>query len=143
VLFDQPQVVANAEPILRAAGVSERCQIVGGNFFEAVPAGGDAYVLKHVLHGWDDEQANRILRQCRRAMGSTGTLLIVERVLGPPNEDSPGKISDLNMLVAAEDGRERTRDEWAALLARAGFRVVGITPTATAGMQSLIEGSPA
>jgi hypothetical protein len=140
VLLDRPEVVAEAGPTLAAAGVAGRCRVVAGSFFEAVPAGGDAYVLRSILHDWDDGRAAAILRVVRRAMADAGTLLIVERELGPPNAAPDGKFSDLNMLVAL-GGRERTRDEWSALLAAAGFRLTGVTPTA--GPWSVVEGRPA
>jgi hypothetical protein len=140
VLIDQPHVVANAEPVLRAAGVADRCRVVGGDIFAAVPDGGDAYVLKWILHDWDDERAVAILRTCGRAMGPTGTLLVVESVLDPRNEGGDEKFDDLNML-AGPGGQERTREEWVALFASAGFRLLKVT--ATASDVSVIEGSPA
>ncbi|HEX5502372.1 MAG TPA: methyltransferase [Thermomicrobiales bacterium] len=140
VLFDQPHVVAGAGLILHAAGVADRCRVVGGSFFEAVPDGGDAYVLKFVLHDWADEEATAILRACRRAIGPGGALLVVERVVGPPNDDADAKFSDLLMLVGP-GGRERTRAEWDALFAAAGFRLAAVTPTASE--VSVIEGAPA
>ncbi len=139
VLFDQPQVVAGAEQVLRAAGVAGRCQVVGGDFFDTVPDGGDAYVLKSILHDWEDEQATAILRTCRRAIGSRGKLLVIEREISPPNEGAMTKFVDLLMLVGA-GGRERTREEWAALFAAGGFRLVGVTPAET---WSILEGVPA
>jgi hypothetical protein len=129
VLFDQPHVVRGAGPTLTAAGVADRCEIVGGSFFEAVPAGGDAYVLKAILHDWEDAPAAQILRTCRAAMVDGTALLVVERELGGPNENPDAKFSDLNMLVGPM-GQERTPDEYAALFAAAGFRFVGFTPSA-------------
>lgn len=128
VLFDQPHVVAGARSILEAARVADRCEVVGGTFFEAVPAGGDAYVLKAVLHDWGDADCVRILRTCRRGMADGAALLVIEREVGPPNAAPDGKFSDLNMLVAT-GGRERTTPEYAALFAAGGFRLVGATPT--------------
>ena len=130
VLFDQPHVVAGADEVLRAAGVADRCRVVAGSFFEAVPDGGDAYVLKNIVHNWEDEEATAILRGCRRAIGAGGALLAVDRVLAPPNEGAAAKSMDLQMLVGA-GGRERTREEWDDLLAAGGFRFVGVTPTAS------------
>ncbi|HET9000058.1 MAG TPA: methyltransferase [bacterium] len=139
VLFDQPHVVAGSEPVLRAAGVADRCQVVGGDFFESVPHGGDAYVLKFILHDWEDEQATVILRNCRRAIAPNGKLLVIESEISPPNEGATGKFLDLTMLVHT-GGRERTREEWTALFATAGFRMVGATPTEA--QASIIEGVP-
>ena len=94
--------------------------MVGGDFFEAVPAGGDAYVLKAIIHDWEDEEAVAILHTCRAAIVPGGSLLLVERLLGPPNECPEAKLSDLNMLVAP-GGRERTIDEYAALFEAGRF----------------------
>jgi len=141
VLFDQPHVVAHAGPVLEAAGVRERCRIVEGSFFDAVPDGGDAYVLKLILHDWEDEQALAILRACRQAMGPRprATLVVVDRLVGPPNEDPDAKFNDLHMLVGPF-GQERSREEFATLFAAAGFRLVSAAPTET-GL-SVIEGQP-
>ena len=137
VLFDQPHVVAAAGEVLERAGVADRCDVVGGSFFDAVPQGSDAYLLKSIVHDWEDEQARQILLNCRRALGENGTLLVVERVLAPPNEGPEGKFSDLTMLVAP-GGRERTLEEYDALLASAGLSLRGATSTGS-GL-SVIEG---
>ena len=100
-------------------GVVERCELVGGSFFDSVPAGGDAYTLKSVIHDWEDEDSVRILRVCRDAMSANATLLVLEWDLGPPNAVAGPKFSDLNMLVAP-GGRERTVDEYRALFEAAG-----------------------
>jgi hypothetical protein len=128
VLFDQPHVVSGANPILTAAGVADRCEIVAGSFFEAVPVEGDAYILKAILHDWEDAPSVDILRTCRRAMVDGTTLLVVERSLGQANQEPDAKFSDLNMLVGPM-GQERTPAEYAALFAAAGFRFVGFHPT--------------
>jgi O-methyltransferase domain/Dimerisation domain len=121
VLFDQPHVVAGATP-------ADRLEIVGGSFFERVPPGGDAYLLKWILHDWEDRQAATILRVVRAAMGAGAVVLVIERELAGPNEGAEGKLSDLNMLVAP-GGRERSRDEYAALFEDAGLELTGVTPT--------------
>ncbi len=139
VLFDQPHVVAGAEQLLRAFGVADRCQIVAGDFFETVPDGGDAYVLKFILHDWEDEQATAILRNCRLAIAPNGRMLVIESEISPPNEGASDKFLDLTMLVHT-GGRERTREEWAALFATAGFRLVDATPIEA--QVSIIEGVP-
>jgi len=100
-------------------------EIVGGSFFESVPAGGDAYLLKSILHDWQDEPAIEILRTCRRAARTGTALLVIERQFALPAT----KLSDLNMLVGP-GGRERTAEEYAALLAAAGYELIGETPTA-------------
>jgi O-methyltransferase/methyltransferase family protein len=128
VVFDQPHVVAGAPAVLEAAGVTDRCEVVGGSFFDAVPAGSDAYVLKAIVHDWDDDDAVRILRSCRDAIAAEGALLVVERELGAPNENADAKLSDLNMMVGP-GGRERTREQFAALLAAGGFALARTVPT--------------
>jgi O-methyltransferase domain/Dimerisation domain len=139
-LFDQPHVVARADEVFRRAGVADRARIVAGNFFEEVPEGGDAYLLKAIIHDWEDQESASILRNCRHAIADAdGVVLLVERELGPPNEEPGAKFSDLNMLVAP-GGRERTIDEYRQLLASAGFRLDRVTPTAR-GL-NIIEGSP-
>jgi hypothetical protein len=129
VLFDQPHVVAGVD-------LGERCEIVAGSFFDAVPSGGDAYVLKAIVHDWEDEEALQILRVCRAAMSDDATLLVIEVELGAPNEPE-GKLSDLNMLVGP-GGRERTRKEYAELFAAAGFELASVT--STGGTHSVFEG---
>jgi hypothetical protein len=138
VLFDQPHVVAHAPELLAAAGVDGRCQVIAGSFFETVPAGADAYVLRNIIHDWEDEDCQRILAVVRRAIPAAGTLLILERTLGLPNEGREAKFSDLNMLVAP-GGRERTEAEFAALLAAAGFRLARVVE---ADGSAVLEGLP-
>jgi hypothetical protein len=136
VLFDQPHVIANADDVL--SDVADRCRVVPGSFFESLPAGGDAYVLKSIIHDWDDESSRTILRACRRATDG-GSLLVVERLIGEPNEDPATKFGDLNMLVAP-GGQERTVEEFGALFAAAGFELAGVTQTS--GGLAVIEGVP-
>ncbi len=138
VLFEQPQVAADARVFLEAAGVADRCDIVGGDFFENVPEA-DILILKSIIHDWDDAAAVAILRVCRRAIASQGKLLIIERVVAPPNEAPEIKFSDLNMLVLP-GGQERTRDEFAELFAAAAFRLTNVIPTRT--RWNVIEGEP-
>lgn len=130
VLFDQPAVVEGAGAFLREFVRAGRCQIVAGDIFASVPRGGDTYILKEVIHDWDDARCVEILRKCRSAMPDTGRLLIVERVIGPPNAPSEGKIIDIVMLVMA-GGKERTLDEYRELLERAGLRLRDTHPTAS------------
>ena len=127
VLFDQPQVVAGAGALLDRFG--DRCRAVGGSFFERVPDGADAYVLKSILHDWEDEECVAILRVIRNAIAENGVVLVLERDLGGANENPLAKLSDLNMLVNP-GGRERSEDEYAALFTEAGFRYVGAKATA-------------
>ena len=139
VLFDQPHVVDKAAELLADKGVLERCRVVGGSFFEAVPEGGDAYLLKSVIHDWYDPEARSILTTCRRAMRADAVLLLVENLLGPPNEGLATKLGDLNMLVNP-GGMERTREQYAELLAGAGFRLERVIPTRD--RFSLVEARP-
>ena len=139
VLFDQEHVVAGAPAVLEGAGVAGRCEVVAGSFFESVPEGGDAYVMSAILHDWEDGDARRILETVRRAIPGDGTLLVLERLVGGPNEDFETKLGDLTMLVIP-GGRERTRDEFADLFSSAGFRLRDAIP---AGSHFVIEGEPA
>jgi hypothetical protein len=139
ILFDQPHVVAGADPVLRAAAVADRVSVVPGDFFAEVPSGADAYLLARVLHDWADEDALRILRNVRAAMAPEARVLLVEAVVGPPNEDPAAKFLDLMMLVSA-GGRERTEDEWRALLSAADLTLTTAT-RATAG-KHVIEAAP-
>jgi O-methyltransferase domain/Dimerisation domain len=140
VLFDQEHVVSGAEPVLRAAGVLDRCEVVAGSFFSSVPEGGDAYVLKSIIHDWEDDESVAILRTCREAMGPEAVVLVIERDLGPPNENPVAKLSDLNMFVMP-GGRERTQDEYAALFEQAGLRYVSSSPAPSG--HAVVEAAPA
>jgi len=131
VLFDRPHVVRDAPALLKARGVEERVTIEPGNFFDSVPAGGDAYVLSHIIHDWTEDQCLTILGHCRKAMKPDGRLLIVEMVLPAGDTPHPGKILDMVMLVIP-GGQERTEAEYAALLGKAGFRLTRVVPTASA-----------
>lgn len=139
VLCDLPHVVADAKDRLERAGVADRCEVVGGSFFETVPEGADAYLLKSVIHDWDAAAAIEILRKCRAAMADTGRLLVVERVIRPGNEPDRTKFADLYMLVTL-GGRERTAEEFRSLLAEAGFRLTDIIDTGSTFY--VIEGVP-
>ena len=125
VLYDQPDAVAAAEKVLADAGVADRCERVGGDFFATVPSGGDAYVLSRVLLDWDDDTAVRILTNCRSALGDGdgdgGRVLVVEAVVPDAPGPSPAKVLDLQMLVTT-GGRVRTEAEHDELLVRAGLR---------------------
>ncbi len=126
VLFDQPSAIEAAKA--GRGGPLPRCKLVTGDFFESVPTGGDTYVLKRVLFDWTDEQAAKILTNCRRAMNNNARLLIIEPLIGPPNEQSPAHLYDMTFLVMLH-GRLRTADEYASLLSQAGFRIERIVPT--------------
>jgi hypothetical protein len=130
VLFDQPDVVRAADEVLLAAGVADRCSTVGGSFFSSVPAGGDAYLLKSVIHDWPDDESVTILRNCRNVMADTSVLLLVEQVLDVAPDPTRTAFSDLNMLVMP-GGQERTADEYAMLLSAASFQLSAVVPTAS------------
>jgi hypothetical protein len=141
ILFDLPHVVAAAGLPLRAQGVEGRARLEGGDFFNAVVPGGDLYVLSNIIHDWSDEQSIAILRNCREAAGPRGRILLVEMVLGGgAAEPDLARMTDLNML-ALTGGRERTREEFVALLARAGLRLESVTPVQP--MTCLIEATAA
>jgi hypothetical protein len=143
VLFDRPEVVAGAPAILEAAGVAERCEIVGGDFFEAALPGGDAYVLRQILHDWADTQAREILTNCRRAMQESDKVLVIERVIGPDDQHALSVLRlDLEMLVTL-GGRQRTEAEYRRLFAAAGFRLSIVVPLGDAAQFSVFEGVPA
>jgi hypothetical protein len=139
VVFDLPRVVEGTRRAIAADGLAERCEAVAGNFFESVPTGADAYVLKQVIHDWDDAPAVAILRNVRQAIQPEGRLLLIEFVIPPGNEPSLSKFFDLDMLVVA-GGRERTEIEYRDLFAAAGLALTAIHPTASG--QSVIEGVP-
>jgi hypothetical protein len=129
ILFDLPHVIEDARHLINDAGVTDRCVFVGGNFFEAVPEGGDAYILRNIVHDWEDDQAVAILTTCRRAMGDGARLILVERYF---SKDDPREAllvlhADLEILVNV-GGRERTKDEYATLLARSGLRLARTIP---------------
>jgi hypothetical protein len=139
IVFDLPAVIERTRASLAAAGLAERCRAVAGDFFREVPAGADAYHLRHVLHDWDDDRAVAILRQCRQAMRDRGRLLVVEGVVPPGNDPHPSKFFDLAMLVVP-GGLERTEEEYRRLFESAGFRLARIVPTRS--WISVIEGEP-
>lgn len=139
VLADQPAVVAGAA-VLRSGSIADRCEIAGVDFFSSVPEGADAYIMKWIIHDWNDVDSLRILKSCRRAIRPDGTLLIVDSVLKPPNEPDPGKFMDMVMLAMASGGRERTEAEFSALLSQGGFSLTRVIPTS--GALSIIEGRP-
>jgi hypothetical protein len=128
ILFDQPQVIASADQALSSPELRQRCQLIAGSFFESVPTGGDVYLMKVIIHDWDDRAAIDILRTCHRAMSANATLILVERVIGPPNEMPEGKFSDLNMMVV-HAAMERTRQEFDHLLRNGGFKLKEIITT--------------
>lgn len=138
LLYDRPHVVVDAPALIAAHDLTDRIDIAEGNFFESVPTSGDAYILSHIIHDWNEDQCLTILGNCRKAMKPTSKLLIVEFVLPEGNTPHFGKLADMVML-ALPGGEERTAEDYRILLAKAGFhldRVVG-----TASPVSIVEAS--
>ncbi|HSR54103.1 MAG TPA: methyltransferase, partial [Acidobacteriota bacterium] len=140
ILFDQPHVIERNRSALMANGLGDRCRFVGGNFFEAIPAGADAYMMRHIIHDWYDEQATQILRNCRRAIPEDGRLLIVEAVISEGNGPDPAKLFDMVMLMVP-GGLERDEAHYARLLRQSGFKLTDIVPTES--VVSVVEARPA
>ena len=138
ILFDLPDAVEGAGNIIEAGGVGDRCEIIGGDFFEAVPVGGDAYILQAVIHNWEDTPATAILKNCRMAIGSNGRLIIVDSVIPTGNDPFPGKIHDILMMVSY-GALERTEAEFRQLLDLSSFKLNNIIP---AQPRSVIEAVP-
>lgn len=139
VLYDLPAVVANPRS-LAEAGLRDRCEMVGGDFFEFLPPGADVYIFKRVLHDWDDATCIDLLRRCRQTLPATGRVLVVDAVVPPGNDPHPAKIVDLIMLTALS-GRERTEEEFRSLFAAADLRLTRVVPTHS--MLAIVEGGPA
>ena len=144
IVYDQPAAAERAKVQITESGLGERCQAVGGDFFKQVPEGGDAYILKHVIHDWDDDRALAILRNCRGAMDSQGKLLIVEGVypahIDQSLESRGAAANDVNMMVISGGGRQRSETEFRSLYEAAGFKLTRIV--STAARFSVIEGIP-
>ncbi len=137
ILFDLPSVIEGAGALLEKEGVRSRVELASGDFFKAVPTGADVYVMKHIIHDWDDERSISILKSIGAAMNQGGKVLIIEMVVPEGNEPSPAKAMDLQMLIM-ESGKERTKEEYRRLLEAAGFRLTRIVPTKSP--YSVIEG---
>ena len=130
VLYDLPMVVSAAPNLLCKHDVADRVRIEAGSFFDSVPGGGDAYVLKNIMHDWPDEKAVQILRNVRTAAGPRATVLLIELVIPDHDRDFPGKWADLEMLLNLA-ARERTAAEYRKLLSQAGFRMTRVVQTAS------------
>jgi hypothetical protein len=137
ILFDSPQVIEGAQASLQDSDVADRCQLVGGDFFQSVPEGADAMVMKWIIHDWNDEKSIAIMKNCRRALPEGGKLILIEAVVPAGTEPHFSKFIDLNMLVMT-GGRERTEEEFRGLYEAAGFRLTRIVPTESPF--SVIEG---
>jgi O-methyltransferase domain len=139
LLFDQPHVLPAARRRIDAAGLADRCDVAGGDLFGPIPPGGDVYLLKWILHDWPDDKAVTILRGCREAMPPGGRLLVIEQLIPPGDAPHPSKVLDIVMLVML-GGRERTSEEYRALLAEAGLTLHHVTQTTSA--LSILEARP-
>jgi hypothetical protein len=140
VLFDAAEVIEGARPKIGEAGLGDRCETVSGDFFKAVPGGGDAYIMKWIIHDWNDQQAITILRNCRTHMQPNSRLILVDCVVPESNEPHFSKFIDLNMLVMT-GGKERTAKEFEEILGAAGFKLIRVIPTDLP--TSIIEAQPA
>jgi len=142
LVLDRPEVVESARRDAHAGDpeLGGRLEFASGDFFESVPAGADACIMKYILHDWEDELCVRLLSNCRRALPASGRLFVCENVILPGNDPSWGKLLDVNMLVGT-GGRERTEADFAQLFSAAGFRLTRVVPTA--GPLSIVEGSAA
>lgn len=136
VIFDLPHVVGGAERALREGGVADRCTLAGGDFFESVLPAADLYLLKWIIHDWEDDDAVKILRNCARAMDAAGKILLAELVIGAANSGDDGPLLDIHMMVLP-GGRERTEAEFAQLFAAAGLRLTRVI--VTSGVMCLLE----
>ena len=143
VLFDRPEVIERAEERIRGTELAERAELVAGDFFESLPAGGDLYILSRILMDYDDDASVRLLQNCHRAMAPGGRVLIVQLLMPEQGGEAAREplfeaaVSDLNMLVLT-GGRERTEGEYRTLLGRAGFRLARVVPSRA--LVSLVEG---
>jgi hypothetical protein len=139
LLFDSTTVIESATLRAGNKGVGDRRRTIGGDFFKSVPEGADIYILKNVLHDWSDDQAVRILKNCRQVMRSQAKLLVIEMVLPLSDDPALGSLLDLNMLVMS-GGQERTKDEYSSLLENGGFRLTQVIPTLA--LVSILEAIP-
>ena len=138
VLFDQPSVIAGAKNgrHLAEAGIAGRCKLESGSFFVSVPAGSDAYIMKYILHDWDDERCVKILSNCRAAMNKNGRVLVVDSVVPPGNEPGYVKLLDIEMLIIG--GRERTKTDFSSIFRKSGLKLTRVV--ATKSPLSIVEG---
>ena len=141
IVYDMPHVVNGAASYLAEQGLTDRCQVIAGDFLTGVPAGADAYIMTAILHDWDDDSSVLILRNCRQAMQPAGRVLIGDFVLKPSNEPDFGKAIDLEMLVLTPSGRERTESDFRRLFERCDLRLNGILPLPSGN--SIVEAVPA
>jgi hypothetical protein len=139
ILFDQAHVLERTRPHVQSAGLADRCTFVTGNFFESVPAGADAYTMRHILHDWQDDQCVQILNNIRKVIPASGRLFIVETVVPDGNDPSPSKLFDM-IMMALPDGLERSEAQFQSIFKASGFELTGITPTQSP--VSVVEARP-
>jgi hypothetical protein len=139
VLFDTPNQTPGAQRLFEQEEIAGRCETITGDFLESVPEGGDAYLLKHIIHDWDDQRAIEILKNCRRSMSVEARLLLIEEIITRDSDFAPAKVLDIQQLLMP-GGRERTREEYGKLLEAAGFELTAIIPTQSS--LSIIESKP-
>ena len=140
ILFDLGHVAGRAKEKLRSSGLADRCAVMEGSFFETIPAGADAYLFRHIIHDWTDEQCRQILGHCRRVIPATGKLLIADSVVPAGNAPCPAKDLDITMMTFP-GGQERNEAQFRDLLKASGFQLMSITPTATS--IHVVEAKPA
>lgn len=138
ILADMPSIIEGAKGYIESEGMADRCELVPVDFFESVPDGGDAYVLKRIIHDWEDDKAIAILKNCRRSMATNARLLLVEQIIPSGNDPHHGKVADIFMLLFG--GVKRTKEEYKVLLKTAGFKLTNIISTESE--MSVIEGAP-
>jgi len=141
VLFEQPQVLETPVDLVEA-GLLDRVERLAGDFFESVPAGADLYVMKRIIHDWDDERALRILHNCRAAMRAGSRIAVIDAVMHPGNDPDPNKSMDLG-IMALTPGKERTEAEFRALFEAAGLRLIRVVEPAAPALVSIVEGEMA
>jgi len=139
VIVEVPSLIEDGRKVLETAGVAARCELVAGDYFESVPGGGDVYILKSIIHGMDDENAVRVLQNCRQSVVDDGRLLVIQVIVPLGNTPAPIKVSDILHLVSG-GGQERTEVEYRALFDAAGFKLARVYPTASSF--SILEGVP-
>jgi SAM-dependent methyltransferase len=139
VLFDLPHVTGGVTERIADLGLAGRCEVASGDFFTEVPTGGDAYLLKFIVHDWDDAASQQILRSCRRAIAPGGKLLAIETIVPPPGIPGHSKLDDIEMMILL-GSQERTEDEYRALLRRSGFRLARVVPATS--LLNVIEADP-
>jgi hypothetical protein len=129
IVAERPEVAAGTKTYLASRKLNSRIEAAAVDFFETIPAGADAYIMKHIIHDWDDARSSRILENCRKAMAPGGRVLIVDQVVSDRPEAALSKIADLEMLVMTSGGRERTEQEFDQLLRGAGLKMTRVVPT--------------